>query len=170
MEQIFFEGIGYLLAQICLAAFIVFIAMTIDLGSGLYKAKLRGEVHSSWGLKRSVQKFILYEGAILIAGGIDVLFLTSHVAKLLGCDAIAGIAIFTCMIAILLCVVEIWSLREQAEEKTRKDLNRAGEILGTMLDKKRIADAIGTAIVEGIKQANAQQKHKQEPEPEPNPE
>lgn len=150
MENPIFNGIGLLLAQVCLAAFIVLVAMGIDLASGLYKAKIRGEVHSSWGLKRSVQKFILYEGAILIAGGIDILFFTSHVTQLLGCEALTGIAIFTCVIAILLCVVEIWSLREKADEKTRKDINRAGELLGSIVERKRIAEAIGKAIAETI--------------------
>ncbi len=164
MEALIFEGIGYLLAQVCLAAFIVFLAMGVDLASGLYKAKIRGEVHSSWGLKRSVQKFILYEGAILIAGGIDILFLTSRVAKLMGCEVLSGIAIFTSIIAILLCVVEIWSLKEKADEKTRKDINRASEIIGAVLDKKRIAEAISSAIIDSIKQANTKEQPKLESE------
>lgn len=150
MENPIFNGIGLLLAQVCLAAFIVFIAMGVDLASGLYKAKLRGEVHSSWGLKRSVQKFILYEGAILIAGGIDILFLTSKVTHIIGCEALTGIALFTSVIAILLCIVEIWSLREKADEKTRKDINRAGELIGSLVEKKQIADAIGKAIADAI--------------------
>lgn len=150
MENPIFDGIGLLLAQVCLAAFIVFIAMGVDLASGLYKAKIRGEVHSSWGLKRSVQKFILYEGAILIAGGIDILFLTCRVMPLVGCDVLNGIAIFTDFIAILLCMVEIWSLREKADEKTRKDIKRAGELIGSLVEKKQIADALGKALVEAL--------------------
>lgn len=150
MENPIFNGIGLLLVQVCLAAFIVFVAMGVDLASGLYKAKIRGEVHSSWGLKRSVQKFILYEGAILIAGGIDILFLTSQVTKPIGCEALTGIAIFTCAIAILLCIVEIWSLREKADEKTRKDINRAGELIGSIVERKQIAEAIGKAIADAI--------------------
>ena len=146
MEHPIFNGTGQLLAQVCLAAFIVFMAMGVDLVSGLYKAKIRGEVHSSWGLKRSVQKFILYEGAILIAGGIDILFLTCKVMAVVGCDILNGIAIFTGVIAILLCIVEIWSLREKADEKTRKDINRAGELIESLIDKKHVADAIAKAI------------------------
>lgn len=148
MEANVFDGFGTLLAQVCLVASIVFFAMTVDLASGLYKAKVRGEVRSSWGLKRSVQKFILYEGAVLIAGGIDMLFMTCRIMKLIGIDIIHGIAIFTCVIGILLCVVEIWSLREKADEKTRKDINRASELIGNIIDKKQIADALGKAIAE----------------------
>lgn len=146
MEHSIFNGIGLLLVQICLAAFIVFIAMAVDLASGLHKAKIRGELHRSWGLKRSVQKFILYEGAILIAGGIDVLVLTCKVMTLIGCDILNGVAIFTGFIAILLCIVEIWSLREKADEKTRKDINRTGELIESLIDKRQVTDVLVKAI------------------------
>lgn len=150
MDDEILNGLGRLLLQVCIAAFIVFVAMTVDLASGLYKAKIRGEVHSSWGLKRSVQKFILYEGAILIAGGIDVLVLTCRVTALIGCDVLDGIALFTGLIAILLCIVEIWSLREKADEKTRKDIHRAGELIGGLLDRQQIGEAIGKAIAASL--------------------
>lgn len=152
MNNEILNGLGQLLLQVCIAAFIVFVAMTVDLASGLYKAKIRGEVHSSWGLKRSVQKFILYEGAIMIAGGIDVLVLTCRVTALIGCNVLNGIALFTGLIAILLCIVEIWSLREKADEKTRKDIHRAGELIGGLLDRQQIGEAIGKAIAASLGQ------------------
>lgn len=150
MGNSIFTGVGLLLVQVCLAAFIVFMAMCVDLASGLYKARMRGEVHSSWGLKRSVQKFILYEGAILIAGGIDILFLTCRIMAVVGCTLLNGIAIFTGFIAILLCIVEIWSLREKADEKTRKDINRASELIGSLIDKKQFAEAFGKAVADSM--------------------
>ena len=150
MNNEILNGLGQLLLQVCIAAFIVFVAMTVDLASGLYKAKIRGEVHSSWGLKRSVQKFILYEGAIMIAGGIDVLVLTCRVTALIGCNVLNGIALFTGLIAILLCIAEIWSLREKADEKTRKDIHRAGELIGGLLDRQQIGEAIGKAIAASL--------------------
>ena len=152
MNNEILNGLGQLLLQVCIAAFIVFVAMTVDLASGLYKAKIRGEVHSSWGLKRSVQKFILYEGAIIIAGGIDVLVLTCRVTAIIGCNVLNGIALFTGLIAILLCIVEIWSLREKADEKTRKDIHRAGELIGGLLDRQQIGEAIGKAIAASLGQ------------------
>lgn len=136
--------------QICLAAFIVFCAMTIDLASGLYKAKLRGEVHSSWGLKRSIQKFILYEGAVLIAGGIDILFHTCRVMRFIGCEVLVGIALFTGLIAILLCIVELLSLREKADDKTRKDISRAGEVFENIIDRRLLVESIAKALSESL--------------------
>lgn len=48
MNNEILNGLGQLLLQVCIAAFIVFVAMTVDLASGLYKAKIPGEVLSSW--------------------------------------------------------------------------------------------------------------------------
>lgn len=154
MEQTIFNNIGMLLFEVCVAAFIVFVAMSVDLASGLYKAKLRGEVHSSWGLKRSISKFILYEGAILIAAGMDVLFLMSKVFVLCGLNFLEGVAIFTCVVAIVLCIVEILSLREKADEKTRKDIGRVSEMVENIIDRKQLSAAIAKAIAESIKPAD----------------
>ena len=141
---------GNLLLQICFVAFIVLVAMGVDLISGLYKAKIRGEVHSSWGLKRTVQKFILYEGAILIAGCIDSLFIIAKVMHVIGLTILHGVAIFTAIAGIILCIVEIWSLREKADEKTRKDIDRASSILGNIIDKKELTTALSKAIADAI--------------------
>ena len=65
---------------IVVACVIVFVAMIIDLASGLNKAKQRGEVRSSYGLSRSLSKFIMYEGGMLIAAGVDLLM---HLASCL---------------------------------------------------------------------------------------
>lgn len=139
-----------LLPQICAVTVIVFIAMLVDLISGLHKAKIRGEVHSSWGLKRSVSKFILYEGAILIAGCIDTLLCNSRLLSAIGIELLQGVAMFSYLIGILLCIVEMWSLKERAEDKTQKDLNRAADLLTSMVNKKQLTDAISKAISEAM--------------------
>ncbi len=55
-----------MLTVIVIACVLVLGAMCIDLVSGLYKAKQRGEIRSSWGLKRTLTKFITYEGSMLM--------------------------------------------------------------------------------------------------------
>ena len=72
-----------MLSIIVVVCIIVILAMTIDLISGLNKAKQRGEIRSSWGLKRTLNKFIMYMGSLLIAGSIDVLLNLSHIYKLI---------------------------------------------------------------------------------------
>ena len=65
---------------------IVFFAMMIDLASGLRKAKIRGELRSSQALKRSITKFITYEGSMIIALGVDMLIHMSKLAQMFGLD------------------------------------------------------------------------------------
>lgn len=60
MEAKILSGAESMLSVVVLACFIVLCAMVIDLVSGLIKAKQRGEIRSSWGLKRSLNKFIMY--------------------------------------------------------------------------------------------------------------
>ena len=60
------ETIGGMVTIVVVAMMIVLIAMLLDLVSGLYKAKLRGEIRSSQALKRTITKFITYEGGMMI--------------------------------------------------------------------------------------------------------
>lgn len=147
----FFNGIEQMLKIICLTAVIVLLAQGIDLAAGLYKAKIRGEVRSSWGLKRSVSKFILYEGAIMIAGGVDTLMHICRLMDLVGLNALQGVVpLMTVSIGILLCAVEIWSLRETADKKTAKDLARTASIISGIIDRNQLTSAIAQAIESAI--------------------
>ena len=69
MEAIF--ELKELISIVVVAMLIVLFAMTIDLASGLNKAKLRGERHTSEGLRRTLMKFITYEGGMKIVAGLE---------------------------------------------------------------------------------------------------
>lgn len=131
---------------VVLACIIVFFAMMIDLASGLYKAKQRGEVRSSWGLKRTVSKFIMYEGGMLIAFGVDVLIYFSRLFEQIGLRIITGAPVVTCLVGVFLLFVEIKSIREKADKKTQKDFSEAGELLAKLLESKTFKDAVTQAL------------------------
>ena len=131
---------------VVIACIIVFVAMMIDLASGLYKAKQRGEIRSSWGLKRTLTKFITYEGGMLIAFGVDLLINFSRLFELFGLTIITGVPVVTCLIGIFLLVVEFLSIREKADKKTKKDFSEAGELLTKLFESKGFKDAIAKAI------------------------
>lgn len=121
-----------LMMCIAVVAMVVFLAMLIDLMSGLYKASLRGEVRRSEALKRTGYKFALYEGTILIAAGVDLLI---HIAKFplwFGWDMVYGIPLITIALGIFWCTVEFLSVKEKADEKThdhmRETMKLASEI------------------------------------------
>lgn len=129
-----------------IACIIVFFAMMIDLISGLYKAKQRGEIRSSWGLKRTLTKFITYEGGMMIAFGMDALMYFSRIFELFRLSVINGVPVITCIVGVYLLIVEFKSIREKADEKTKKDFSEAGEIIQKLFESKTFKDAIVKAV------------------------
>lgn len=136
---------------IVIACFIVLLAMAIDLASGLAKAKVRGEIRSSWGLKRSLIKFITYEGGMLIASGIDLLIYLCKVMALVHLEILEGIPIVTCMVGIFLLVVEWLSVREKADEKTKTEFSRVEKLAKTMVSRQELVDALTDALSQASK-------------------
>jgi len=136
---------------VVIACVIVFVAMMIDLASGLYKAKQRHEIRSSWGLKRTLSKFIMYEGGMLIAFGVDMLIYFSRLFELFHLTPIVGIPVMTCLVGIFLLIVEFMSI---SDKKTKKDFSEAGEIITKLLESKTFKDAFVKAIE--VQQAQAQ--------------
>lgn len=141
-----FNGAANMLTIVVVACVVVLFAMMLDLASGLYKAKLRGEIRSSWGLKRTLSKFIAYEGGMLIAAGVDLLMHLSRLVDLFGLDAIYGVPVVTCLVGVFLLVVEFISIREKADKKTKKELSDAADLLSKLLNNDNFKDVLRTAI------------------------
>lgn len=141
-----FIGTESMISIVVAACIVVFMAMIIDLGSGLMKAKQRHEIRSSWGLKRTLNKFIMYEGGMLIAAGVDLLIHFSHLLQLFHLDLIYGIPVITCLLGIFLLLVEFLSVREKADEKTKTEIARAAEAASKLISADDLAEAIAKAI------------------------
>lgn len=140
-----------MLVIIVLACLIVLGAMIIDLGSGLYKAKQRNEIRSSWGLKRTLSKFIMYEGGMMIAAGVDILIHLSRLFVLFHLDAVQGVPLITCLVGIFLLIVEFLSVRERADEKTKTEMSRVAELAAKIVNKEELVEALTQAIVNANK-------------------
>lgn len=132
---------------------IVFIAMLIDLVSGWQKAKQRDEAHNSYALSRTLNKFLQYEGGVLIALCIDVLLHLCHFWSLVGVNLLTTIPVVAILIGIYLCAVEYLSLREKADEKQRKHFAQVDSAAIKLLSKEELVEALAQAIV------NANVKH-----------
>lgn len=132
------------------ASLIVFFAMVGDLGAGLYKAKLRGDARTSYGLKRSVYKFLTYEGAVLVGGCIDVLMHLARMWRLFGVEALANIPVVALVVGIFLCVVELLSIREKADDKTHETMKKVEKVAGKVGDK--VLDSFVEALTERIRE------------------
>ena len=130
---------------VAVVSLIVLIAMSIDLVFGWRKAKQRGEDHTSYALSRSINKFLLYEGCVLIAAGIDTLLNLAKLWDLLGI-ALGGIPVVAFMIGIFLCAVELLSMKENAEEKERKNFEKVASAATKVIDKDTIVELLAEAL------------------------
>ena len=136
--EVLFEGTRNMLAIAGACIGFVILAMIIDLISGVYKARQRGEVRTSYGLSRTVGKFMVYEGGVIIAAMIDLMIHYSHLLLLMRLHPIVGFPVVTCLMSIFLCVIEFMSIRERAEDKERKNMNRAIQTLVEAIGKDNL--------------------------------
>ena len=117
--EVLFEGTGAMF-PVAAACFIsVFIAIIVDLISGIRKAKESKQEIRSNPLSRTVTKFVIYEGAVVIATMIDYMLHFSHLFVLMKLHPIVGVPVITCLAGVFLCIIEIFSIFERADEKTR---------------------------------------------------
>lgn len=141
-----FEDIERMLSVMVVAMVIVFVAMVVDLASGINKARLNGKIKTSWGLKRTMSKFIMYEGGLLIAGGVDVLMHFSHLYDLFCLHAIKGVPVITCLVGAFLCVVEFMSVREKASVKMKKEFGETAKMLGQLASREDFVKVLAEAL------------------------
>lgn len=143
MTQEIFHGMGlmYSLSVICMV--IVIVAMAVDLVSGWRKAKQRGEERTSYLFSRSLTKFLIYEGILLISCCIDTLV---HFAWLQFSESSYVTPLATILMAVVLCVVEGWSVREKAEEKTRHRIDKAMSLIIDAIGKDKTAELISEML------------------------
>ena len=131
---------------VVLSMVVVLFAMIIDLISGLMKAKQRNEVRSSYGLKRTLSKFIMYEGGMLIAAGVDLLIHLSHLQELFHLEVIYGIPVVTLLLGIYLLIVEGISVREKADQKIRGEMQKANEIMSKMISREELVELLADVV------------------------
>lgn len=147
------EWIAQLSLITAAVSMVVIVAMAIDLASGLYKASIRGETKTSYGLQRTTLKCITYEGSILICYGIDVLV---HMGKLwdaIGWEWLVGIPVCAIIIGVFNCVVELISVREKADSKADRKALR--NIL-TLVKQLRQSEA--TELIEALQKLTEKDK------------
>lgn len=137
----------------CFAMLIVLFAMCIDLASGLYKAKLRNEIRTSQALKRTLSKFIAYEGGMMIATGVDILLHISRLWSVIGVNVFEEVPMVTCLVGVFLLIVEFLSVREKADQKTKNKMNEAASVLGDVLSKDSVKSVLETMIRKAIEES-----------------
>jgi phage-related holin len=142
-----FSGISRLWIFVCFEVLIVLIAMAIDFASGFYKAKIRGETRNSYGLKRTVSKFILYIGSICIACGIDSIFFACGFWSIVHLSALSKVPVVSTIIAVFICAVEMRSIWEKAEAKQKNEAVKTAEMISSLVGNDILKDAIREALM-----------------------
>lgn len=143
-----FEGIYEMLIIVIFEFFVVLIAMGWDFCSGYYKAKLRKESRNSYGLRRTVSKFILYGGSICIASGIDSISYVCHFWEFIRLAPLTKIPIATSIVVIFILVTEVLSIWEKAEAKQRRQAGKTAELIGNVFNKESLKEAFTQALID----------------------
>ena len=132
------------LAIVLIMWLFVTIAMSADLLAGWRKAKERGEVRSSYGLRRTVNKAVMYYALMLFAFMFDCIgmFFYPH-------------PYITLIATAFLIFIEGKSIFEKANEKDRRRFNDSANTLATILDNR---NDLVDGIVEVLKQKLQKEK------------
>lgn len=117
LEELFV--VGWMLFGIYIEVFIMILA---DLWSGVRKARVRGEVRSSFGYKKTIDKIARYYNALIALTVIDAMQIGG--IWYLTCYYGWSVPIFpaiTLLGALGISAVELKSIYEKADEKVRGD-------------------------------------------------
>ena len=138
--EIVLKDSGPLFQVAVIVMLLVLLAMIIDLGAGLYKAKQRGELRTSEALRRTLTKFISYEGGLMIATSADLFIHLSKLYQLVGIGLLIGVPVVTILVGLFLLVVEFMSVREKADAKTKKQQEQAAELLMKLVSREELGE------------------------------
>lgn len=148
--------VGWMLFGIYLGLFLMILA---DLWSGVRKAKRRGEVRSSYGYKRTIDKIARYYNALIALTVIDAMqmagiwYLTCYYGW-----TIPIFPIVTLIGAIGMCAVEMKSIYEKADEKVKSDYKEVAALAVEIAKHKTEPNEIAQAVVEYINKGNVKDK------------
>lgn len=143
-----FFGIYEMLIIVIFEFFVVLIAMGWDFCSGYYKAKLRKEERNSYGLRRTVSKFILYAGSLCIACGIDSISFVCHFWEFVHLPPLTKVPVVASIVAVFILVTEVRSIWEKADAKQRRQAGKAAELIGSIINRESLKEAFTQAIIE----------------------
>lgn len=144
MVQAFIEGnidsLKSTLAIVGVMWLLVTISYSLDLVSGWNKAKQRNEDRTSYGLRRTVSKAVLYYALMFFAFMFDCIGMFFYDQPFI-----------TLIAAAFLIFIEAKSIFEKAHDKDKRRLNKHLGDLSVLLDNR---DDIAKGIVELLKKSD----------------
>ena len=132
---------------------LVFFSVIADLFSGVRKAKKRGELRSSYGFRKTVDKLGRYYLPLFSLTILDLMQMSAiWYLNTFHSFNIPLLPIMTLVGAIGIGLIEIKSILEKAEDKVKFD--RVGSLAGTIMENKTDSAAIAKAIIEYLNEEN----------------
>lgn len=132
---------------------LVFLAVMADLISGCRKAKQRGELRSSYGFRRTVDKLARYYIPLFALTVVDTMQMIV-VGYLNGYHgfSIPLLPVMTLLGAIGIGIIEVKSILEKAEDKAK--FERVGVLAGNIIKNKDDAAAVIAELGKYFKENN----------------
>lgn len=123
-------------AYILIVCTCVLLAMIIDLVAGIRKARQRGEICTSYGLRRTVDKSLRYFSLLVLCVLLDVI-----------ASIVIQVPYFTLISGIFLVGTEVLSWFEKGDQKEKRNATLMIDLLKNKEDiTKAVADAINQTI------------------------
>nr|DAM86201.1 MAG TPA: holin [Caudoviricetes sp.] len=140
MEKIF------VILWILLGIYILVLLMIFaDLWSGLRKAKRIGETRTSYGYRRTISKMAQYYNLLIAGSIVDSIYgLLCWYLENYYQTSLWLFPFITFIIALVLCLIEIKSIREKAEDKVRFD--RAGQVVQQVFINRENLEEVAKTI------------------------
>ena len=130
---------------------LVFFMIGADFWSGIRKAKKNGIVRSSYGFRRTVEKIKEYYNAMIALTIIDAMQLTSlWYLETYYKYEIPMFPFVTLVGSIGLCIIEIKSIYEKAEDKQR--FHEAGALITSIAKHKTDIEEISKSVANYLKE------------------
>lgn len=148
--------IGWMLFGIYIEVFIMILA---DLWSGIRKARSRGEVRSSYGYKKTIDKIARYYNAMIALSVIDAM----QIGGIWYLDNYYGwtIPIFpvvTLLGALGISAVELKSIYEKADDKVRSDYKEVALLAAEIAKNKTKPEELVQALADYMNKENKEVK------------
>ena len=132
--------------------FLVIIAVIADLWSGVRKAKINGVARSSYGYRRTIDKISRYYNVLLALTVVDAMQMSSvwYLDTYYSYSKLPMFPFITLVGSIGICLIEIKSIYEKAEDKVRIEnlTTLAGKIITNKDDLSEIIKAVVTYMQE----------------------
>jgi hypothetical protein len=127
---------------------LVLVCIFADLISGIRKAKKRGEARTSKGIRMTVEKTISYYLFLIVFTVLDIVSVICCVHSLIG---VPIAPYFTGLGTIIVAIIEVISIFENADKKTKKKIDQVSDIVTNVIKDEKIIGVIKDTIIEKIK-------------------